>query len=223
MSDLALALFDCDGTLLDGQHTVIEAMGRAFAEHGLGPVEAVHVRQIIGLNLREGIKRLLPAGAGHLTDEVTSAYSAYYTLLRDEHGAVDAMYDGIDAVLEALEARQILLGIATGKSRRGLDSALAAHGIAHRFVTLQTPDTARGKPDPEMILNALAQTGVAANRAAMIGDTSFDMQMARAAGVGAIGVAWGYHPPDALRMAGAEVIVDDAPALGRILIERLGG
>jgi phosphoglycolate phosphatase len=222
MSELALAIFDCDGTLLDGQHTVIAAMGRAFDEHGLGPVAAEDVRGIIGLNLREAITHLLPAPARHLADQVTAAYSAHYGMLREKHGAVDAMYDGIDAVLDSLEARQVLLGIATGKSRRGLDSALAAHGIADRFVTLQTPDTAKGKPDPDMILRALAETGVAADRAVMVGDTSFDMQMAKAAGVTAIGVSWGYHPVDALKLAGADVVVDDGAGLSRALIDRLG-
>lgn len=222
MADLSLAIFDCDGTLLDGQHTVIEAMDEAWNRHGLGPVDPLAVRQVIGLNLRQGIARLVPDHAAGLVDDLVAAYSGAYVALRDEKGVVDAMYNGMAEVLDTLDAQGILLGIATGKSRRGLESALAAHGIADRFVTLQTPDVAKGKPHPDMIERAMSAAGVTPDRTVMIGDTSFDMEMARAAGVGALGVAWGYHPPDSLMLAGAHTIVDHPASLSAAIVDRIG-
>lgn len=223
MSPPALALFDCDGTLLDGQHAVIEAMGAAWKRHGLGPIDPEAVRGIIGLNLHEGIAQLVPDRAADRVDDLVTAYRDAYVALRRERGTLDVMYEGMDDVLQTLGSRGVLLGVATGKSRRGLDAALAAHGLAERFVTLHTSDSvAHGKPHPQMVLEAMAETGAPADRTVMIGDTRFDMQMADAAGVGAIGVAWGYHPPDSLRAAGAHVVVGEPARLLDAIVGRLG-
>ena len=113
------------------------------------------------------------------------------------------------AALDALDDRGVLLGIATGKSRRGLDAVLEQHGLSNRFVTLQTPDIAPGKPDPGMVLQAAAASGVDLQNIAVIGDTVYDVRMARAAGAAAIGVSWGYHEPEELDAAGAECLVAD--------------
>jgi phosphoglycolate phosphatase len=102
----------------------------------------------------------------------------------------------------------LLLGMATGKSRRGVAAILERFGLVSHFVTVQTADTHPSKPDPSMLLKAMAETGVRPADTVMIGDTTFDIEMARAAGAGAIGVAWGYHPVVALEKAGAHVIVD---------------
>lgn len=221
MTRLSLALFDCDGTLLDGQHTVLAAMRDAWADHGLGRPDDDRVRGMIGLTLHDGIGRILPDDAPADAMDVAASYKRAYRVHREQHGAVDPAYPGMAACLDRLEAAGVLLGVATGKSLRGLNSALAAHGWGDRFVTLQTPDHGPGKPNPDMVHRALAEAGVDADRTIMIGDTSFDMEMAVAAGVGAIGVAWGYHPVAALNAAGAERIVDDAEVLTDLLLARL--
>ena len=223
MTRLSLALFDCDGTLLDGQHTVLAAMRDAWADHGLGRPDDDRVRGMIGLALHDAIGRILPEHAEADPVAVMASYRRAYFVHREQHGAVDPAYPGIAECLDRLEQAGILLGVATGKSLRALHAAMAAHGWSDRFVTIQTPDHGPGKPDPNMVHRALAEAGVDADRTIMIGDTSFDMEMAMAAGVGAIGVAWGYHPVEALNAAGAERIVDDAEVLTDLLLTRLAG
>ncbi|MEM7443151.1 MAG: HAD-IA family hydrolase [Pseudomonadota bacterium] len=222
MAPLTLALFDCDGTMLDGQHTVLAAMCDAWAEHGLDRPDDDLVRGMIGLTLHDGIGRILPDGAEVDPHRVADSYKRAYRHHREQHGAVDPAYPGIAECLDRLEAEGVLLGVATGKSLRGLHSALDAHGWNNRFVTLQTPDHGPGKPHPDMVHRALGEAGVEPVHAIMIGDTSFDMEMAVAAGVGAIGVSWGYHATGSLHRAGAEAIVDDAETLTDLLLERLG-
>jgi phosphoglycolate phosphatase len=205
-----LAIFDVDGTLIDSQAFILAAMRAAFAEEGGEPPSDAQTLSIIGLSLPHAVRRLAP----HLSDAAVAAtaerYKAHFVRLRAETGgeAAAPLYPGARAALERLDAAGALLGVATGKARRGLDHALDAHDLRRFFVTTQTADDAPSKPHPGMILNALAATGVDARAAVMIGDTTYDVEMARAAGVRAIGVAWGYHPPEALLAAGAAVVID---------------
>jgi len=144
--------------------------------------------------------------------------------LREETGgeAASPLYPSAREALDRLAAQPAtLLGVATGKARRGLDHALASHGLTRLFQTLQTADLHPSKPHPAMLQAALAETGVEPARAAMIGDSTYDMQMARAAGLFAVGVAWGYHDADALRAAGAETILETFEALDAALDARL--
>ena len=132
------------------------------------------------------------------------------------------MYPGAKAAIESLVQRDdILLGIATGKSRRGVDRLLEREGWQRHFMTIQTADEHPSKPHPSMILTALAQAGTEPHRAVMIGDTTFDMAMARAAGVAALGVEWGYHSAADLTRAGAGRVIgsfgDLTPSLDRLI------
>lgn len=217
-----LVVFDCDGTLVDSQHHIIDCMAAAFAEHGLAPPPPAAVRAVVGLALAEAIGRLLPAGAAADPLHLTESYKRAFFSLRQRPGMIEPLYDGIAATVAQLAEAGFLLGIATGKGRRGLDAVLAAHGLAHHFVTLQTADSAPGKPDPTMLRQAIAEAGAAPATAVMIGDTTFDIEMAMRAGVPSIGVAWGYHPPAALWQAGAAVVVDDCAGLAAA-VERLIG
>ena len=210
MSDraLRLALFDCDGTLVDSQHTIIAAMVSAFGAIGLAAPEPDQVRRVVGLKLDQAILQL--AGGTLAADAVESAvtgYSAAFQALHRDPNHAEPLYDGVVATLEAIEESGWLLGIATGKSHPGLISTLQRHGLHERFVTLQTADRAASKPSPDMVLRALEETGVDRARAVVIGDTSFDMAMAANAGVPCVGVGWGYHPLEELRAAGATEIV----------------
>ncbi len=209
-----LVLFDVDGTLVDSLDHIMAAMERAFAARDLPPPSRAAVREIIGLSLEEAMARLVPALSAEACRALAAAYRQAFFDLHSRGGADAPLFAGIDRVIAALAADPVtLLGVATGKSRRGLDRLFAAHDLARHFHTLQTADAHPSKPHPAMVLAALAETGVRPERAVMVGDTTYDMEMARAAGIVPIGVAWGYHSPAALMAAGAQAIAGDPVAL----------
>ena len=201
-----LAVFDCDGTLVDGQHSIIASMSRAFAAHGLAAPAADAVRHVVGLPLREAIIRLLPDAAEADHTRLESGYVDAYSALRRNGAINDPLFPGAVETLDALDRAGWILGIATGKGRRGLLATLDSHGITGRFAILQTSDLGPGKPNPDMLLNAMNEAGAAPANTVMIGDTVYDMEMARRAGTMAVGVAWGYHPERELRRAGAHAV-----------------
>lgn len=200
---IRLAIFDCDGTLVDGQANICTAMERCFTAAALEPPSRESSRRVVGLSMIEAMQMLLPDGDAGLHAHLADGYRREFHAMRGEGLVDEPLYDGITDLLDALDADGWLLGIATGKSDRGLRLCLEAHGLASRFVTLQTADRHPSKPHPSMIAQALADAGAQAGAALMIGDTSYDMAMAKAAGAVAIGVAWGYHPEEELRAAGA--------------------
>ena len=215
-----LVVFDCDGTLVDSAHTIVAAMQESFRLGGRDRPEAEAVRRQIGLSLEYAIANLL---AGVIDAEVLRLAESYRGIVRawrEVEGIAEPLFPGIRAAIAALTRPERFLGIATGKNRRGLDHTLAAHGLSGYFHTLQTGDCALSKPDPDMVLRALAETGCTAAETVVVGDTSFDMAMARAAGARAIGVAWGYHERGELLAAGAELVLEQAadlpPALSRL-------
>ena len=182
---------------------------------------AAAVREVVGLDLRQAIARLHPAGRAADHAAMAGHYKAAFRAAcgRDAHH--EPLYPGAGAALDALEAAGVLLGIATGKGRDGLLATLERHGLAGRFTTLQTADRGPSKPDPAALYRALEETGVDAKDAVMIGDTSFDMAMAESAGIAAVGVGWGYHPAAALYRAGALTVVESyqtlVPTLERLV------
>ncbi|MBV8971346.1 MAG: HAD-IA family hydrolase [Sphingomonadaceae bacterium] len=213
-----LAVFDCDGTLVDSQVNIINAMRVAFAAVGHPAPDDHAIRHIVGLSLFETMATLVPDGDAALHAALADEYrGAFHRLRADGTLAAEPLYPGIRDLLPTLETRGWLLGVATGKSDRGLALILAHHDIAHHFVTLQTADRHPSKPHPAMLELAMAQAGATPAETVMIGDTGFDMAMARAAGARAIGVDWGYHPPEALRVAGAEAVVGSTDALLALL------
>lgn len=219
-----LVIFDCDGTLLDGQHLVIAAMNAAFAAHGLAQPDDRATRRVIGLSLKIAVTRVLGEGQEHHADNVTETFKTAFHDIRASNTVEEPFYDGARELIQTLSARNdVLLGIATGKSRRGVDLMLDREGWHDTFVTIQTADNAPSKPHPGMVSNALSESGVDARNCIMIGDTTFDMEMARAAHVSAFGVAWGYHDVGSLAEAGAHMILDDYEALSTALSGRFIG
>ena len=198
-----LAIFDCDGTLVDSQHNICVAMERCFAAAGLAPPAREHTRAVVGLSLVEAMRAMLPDAGDDDHVELADAYKRAFQGMRAEGLADEPLYDGVAELIDGLEADGWLLGIATGKSDRGVALCLEHHGLAGRFVTIQTADRHPSKPHPSMIEQALADAVAAAEARLMIGDTSYDMAMARAAGVTAVGAGWGYHDADTLVRAGA--------------------
>lgn len=208
-----LAVFDCDGTLSDGQAAVCAAMARAFSDVGCAVPAGHAIRRIVGLSLPVAVRHLAPDAAPEVHAGIVDAYRAAYFRAREQGLVAEPLYDGIAELLRSLHGKGWLLGVATGKSDRGLTGCLVNHGIADLFVTLQTADRHPSKPDPAMLAAAMAEAGADAAGTVMIGDTAFDIAMARAAGCRALGVAWGYHAPDELLAAGAHAVAETAAEL----------
>jgi phosphoglycolate phosphatase len=218
---MRLAVFDCDGTLVDGQADVCWAMERAFTRAGLAAPDNQAVRRIVGLSLPAAVRSLAPALSEDQNRAVTEFYRASFRARREEGLLDEPLYDGIADLLRDLHATGWSLAVATGKSDRGLAACLATHGIADLFVSLQTADRHPSKPHPAMLEAAMFEAGALPGQAVMIGDTSFDMVMARSIGVTAIGVDWGYHDASELRASGAARVVATAAALAAALEEAL--
>ncbi|NVD29177.1 HAD-IA family hydrolase [Parasphingorhabdus flavimaris] len=212
-----LALFDCDGTMVDSQANICASMDQAFTKHGLVPPDHHLVRRIVGLSLTEAVAQLHPEGDHEIVAAVTQSYKDGFVELRQAGGLHEPLYDGLLEILETLEASGWVLGVATGKSDRGLRHVLETHGLSDRFVTLQTADRHPSKPHPAMVELAILEAGAAPETTAMIGDTSFDMEMAVNARVRAVGVDWGYHDEHELISAGAEVVAATMSDLNGIL------
>ena len=218
---MRLAVFDCDGTLVDGQADVCWAMERAFARAGLPAPEVSAVRRAVGLSLPQAVRALAPNLSEDQNRAVTEFYRSSFRARREEGLLDEPLYDGIADLLRDLHGAGWSLAVATGKSDRGLAACLATHGIADLFVSLQTADRHPSKPHPAMLEAALFEAGATREQAVMIGDTSFDMLMARSIGVAGIGVGWGYHAAPELLASGAARVVGTADALAAALEEAL--
>ena len=203
-----LIVFDCDGTLVDSQQLIVEAARQTLLAHGLEPLEASAVRAVIGLSLELALAQLVPDADERMLISLVATYRASWRLLRTQ-GVLEPLFPRAREVLDILDRNGHLLGVATGKSRAGLLQVLDHHGLTARFVSFQTADRHPSKPHPSMLQEAMRETGSEPSETLMVGDTSFDMEMARAAGARPIGVAWGNHPLELLEAAGAEVILQN--------------
>jgi phosphoglycolate phosphatase len=213
-----LAVFDCDGTLIDGQASICHAMEAAFAEVALPAPDKHQIRRMVGLSLPQAVRKLVPDIDEDMQRDIVDAYKRAFRAQREAGELSQPLFDGIAEVLDALHGAGWLLAVATGMSRRGLDHCLATHGLTRHFVSLQTADDNPSKPHPAMLEAALFEADAEAAQAVMIGDTVYDIQMARDAGVRAIGVDWGYHAPEELTAAGAEFVATSPAALKEYLL-----
>ncbi|MEQ8699788.1 MAG: HAD-IA family hydrolase [Bauldia litoralis] len=218
---IRLVVFDCDGTMIDSQAGIYDAVSAAWGTLGLTPPPRETARRVVGLPLDRAIAELAPECGPDDHAALCDRYREAFALNRANETLEEPMFPGLVEALDAIEGAGMLLGVATGKSARGLSASLERHGLDRRFVTLQTSDRAPGKPAPDMVLRAMADTGADPDTTVVIGDTSYDMEMAVNAGVAAIGVAWGYHPAEELTDTGAAAIIDhysQAPDAVRRLI-----
>ena len=207
-----LVVFDVDGTLVDSQHHIVAAQARAFTAHGLEPPPRATALSVVGLSLDEAFVAL--AGVHAPIAGLAEAYKDAWADLRRQPHYEEAIFPGAREALTALGAQPgLVLGIATGKSNRGVAALLESQDLGGYFSTIQTADDHPSKPHPSMLVAAMTETGVAATATAMVGDTSYDMAMAVAAEVRPLGVAWGYHEPAALRAAGAASVAESFSAL----------
>ncbi|MCB1356245.1 MAG: HAD-IA family hydrolase [Maritimibacter sp.] len=217
LPELSLVIFDMDGTLVDSGSLILEVFARTFATVGHPVPEPQDVLTLLGLSLPVLMARLMPEADAATLARAVAVHKAGFVALRQERGAAAApLFAGARAEIERLAAiPEVLIGAATGMARRGLDHVLAVHGFERAFVTRQCADGHPSKPHPSMLEAALAETGVAAGRAVMIGDTTYDMEMAANAGIAGIGVSWGHHRPAELLAAGARIVVEDFAGLAR--------
>lgn len=214
---LRLAAFDLDGTLVDSRKTITQAMGQAFAHVGLPDPGYEGTRQVVGLSLETACARIAPDDiAPEDLEALIGAFRGAFVAFRADPDFAEPLYPGGPELVATLEEAGWLLSVATGKNRRGIDTLFDRYpALGRAFTVIRCADDGPSKPHPHMLDDALAETGVDARDAVMIGDTSHDMAMARAAGVRAHGVTWGFHTPDEIRAAGAHAVHDDFACLER--------
>lgn len=205
---MQLVIFDCDGTLVDSQALIQAAMTGAFAALGLAPPDRIRTLSVVGLSLPEAMARMLPEASPATHLAAADSYKAAAIALRDDAAYAEPFFSGArETILALADEPGVLLGLATGKSRRGVDRLIAHAGFDGVFAAIETADSAPSKPHPGMILQAMQTAGCNPSMTTMVGDTTFDLDMARNAGVRGIGVAWGYHPVASLQASGADHIV----------------
>jgi|APTNR8051073442_1049403.scaffolds.fasta_scaffold14895_2 phosphoglycolate phosphatase len=203
-----LCILDCDGTLVDSQQPIIEAMSMAFRRQGLDEPEPATVKRLVGLPLADAVAALLDDRSDDLVKALSDGYRTAYGDLRRANGALEPLFPGMIVALDALQSNGWRLAIATGKSKRGVLATLRHHDLVERFESIQTPDSAAGKPAPDMVFRAIEETGADASATVVVGDTAYDMLMAANAGVAGLGVAWGYHHADELNASGAAAVIE---------------
>ncbi len=202
-----LVLLDVDGTLVDSARIILDSQAEACAEHGVAfPGREIGL-SVVGLSLEIALTEL--TRRADLAPAITESYKRIFHEKRQDPNYTEPLYPGVKDTVEALLAREdVLLGIATGKSRRGANYILEREGWTRRMAIIRTADDGPSKPHPAMILGACEELGVAPDRTSMVGDSVFDMQMAKAAGARAIAVSYGFQPVAALEAAGADAVID---------------
>ncbi len=216
-----LVVFDADGTLVDSQAHIHAAMVETFTAFDHPPPALAGTRSIIGLTLDQAIARLLGRPVDGQVAEMTRYYKDTFHRLAAHPEMHAPLFPGIEQLVDELAGHDdVFLAIASGKSRRGIDEMLETHDLRGRFTALRTADDCPSKPHPAMVLECCEEVGIAPARAMVVGDTSFDIEMARAAGAGAIGVAWGYHAPSELHEAGAHAVVDEPGEIAVMVRDR---
>lgn len=217
---MMLIIFDCDGTIVDSQAGIVMAMQHAFTSLRMVPPSRAQTLAVIGLSLPEAFAALAPEAEIGTRFELAERYKRAFRELDSDPSDLDLLFPGAKAIIEQLAAsNEMTLGMATGKSRQGVERLFTREGWHQQFATIQTADDHPSKPHPSMVLAAMRETDIPASATVVIGDTSYDMLMARAAGCTALGVAWGYHTSAELREAGAHKIIDRFEEIPKALEE----
>ena len=213
-----VAVFDWDGTLVDSTRAIVIAIQNAAADLGLPVPSAAQASHVIGLGLHDALQMAVPA----LTQERLPAYIDRYRVHYMSRDAQLGAFEGIEPMLDALTQAGIALAVATGKSRQGLNRALDQFDWRRRFVATRCADEGEPKPHPWMLQDLALELDIAPSDMLMIGDTTHDLGMARAAGASAIGVTYGAHERSQLLREPSLMLVDSVPDLRLALFSRFG-
>ncbi|MDT0616898.1 HAD-IA family hydrolase [Salinisphaera sp. P385] len=219
MTPPELIIFDWDGTVMDSAAEIVMSMQRAIQDIGLPERDADRMRELIGLGLNDVLARLFPEMEVDRVKALLTAYRRRYTA----PGGESRPFAGAEAAIADLHGRGHWLAVATGKSRRGLDRNFRETGLGQYFRFSRCADETTPKPAPDMLEDILLQSATMPDAALMVGDTEYDMRMARDAGVAAVGVACGVHDTDRLMTAGALAVIPDVAALPAWLTARADG
>ncbi|CDM23542.1 hypothetical protein BN940_05366 [Castellaniella defragrans 65Phen] len=211
-------IFDWDGTLLDSTHHIVGALLGACRDLGLREPSREEAGWVIGLSLQAALYRLVPELGADRVDAFVGRYRAHFMALQHEM----RLFEGQARLLRELSAGGAVLGVATGKSRRGLDESIERLGLHDLFHATRTVDEARGKPDPDMLLQLLAELDLAPETVLMVGDTTHDVLMAQAAGVDSLAVAYGAHAPSLLESARPTALAATVPDMQAWIRARAG-
>ena len=220
MTDLRLAVFDLDGTLIDSAGSIVEGIQACWQACGFPDVDPLHVRRVIGLPWDQSMQVLLPGSGERELGLVRAYYDDVVAGRRTPPPRREPPFAGACETLGTLADAGFLLAIVTSRGSHRVHDILAACGIAERFLTVKTVDHGPGKPNPYLLLQAMSEAGVSPERTVMVGDTTYDILMARAAGTHGVGVSWGVHEMGELVAAGAHRVVDrfeDIPPIVRAL------
>jgi len=209
-SDYELIVFDWDGTLMDSEARIVACLQMAAGDLGLPVPSPAASRDIIGLGLHQAVARLFGEQDEAGVQRIADAYRVHFL---GDAVAPSALFEGVEQVLRQLEAAGYMLAVATGKSRRGLDKELERTGLGPLFHYTRCADETFSKPHPQMMLDILDYLGMQPERAVMVGDTEYDVQMARGARADAVGVSYGVHAPERLLAQGALHCLDDIAEL----------
>ncbi|MDR6797335.1 HAD-IA family hydrolase [Acinetobacter calcoaceticus] len=206
-----LVIFDWDGTLYNSVGQIVASLQHAAEQHELSLTDEA-AKSIIGLGLPEVMQTLFPE-APELHDSILKAYGDHYIA----NSTNDAWFDGVAELLHDLKAQGLKLAVATGKNRRGLDRVIAKTQSTHLFDVTRAANETRSKPDPLMLQEILTVTGVSVERAVMIGDSSYDLEMAQRLNMPRIGVGYGVHSSEVLQQFKPLTIAKDVQELHRFL------
>ncbi|MDY0309116.1 MAG: HAD-IA family hydrolase [Castellaniella sp.] len=211
-------IFDWDGTLLDSTYHIVEALLGACRDLDLREPSREEAGWVIGLSLQAALYRLVPDLGADRVDAFVERYRVHFMALQHEM----RLFEGQAGLLHDLSAGGVVLGVATGKSRRGLDASIEQLGLRDLFRATRTADEARGKPDPDMLLQLLAELDLVPDTVLMVGDTTHDVLMAQAAGVDSLAVGYGAHAPSLLESARPTALVGTVPDMQAWIRARTG-
>ena len=216
---MRLIVFDCDGTLVDSQQTIITATEAALGAHDFASPDRRDILYAVGLPVDVAMRRHAPEASDDQIINMLDIYRETYQQLVQQDDRGQVMFEGMhEQIIKLGNMDDTLLGIITMKSRRGLERVVDAYDIRQFFQVLKSADDGPGKPNPDLMLDAIRETGVDASQALMVGDTSFDILMAKSAGTKAIGVGWGYQTVEELEESGADAIAETPEDLNDLLV-----
>lgn len=206
-----LIIFDWDGTLMDSAQKIANCIKAAARDVELAEPTDQAAKNIIGLGLYEAMHRLFPDSEKSTLDRLIESYKTHFVI---QDSTEQGLFNGVEAGLKALDRAGAVLAVATGKSRVGLDRVLSEVALAPYFITTRCADETRSKPHPQMLHDILDFTAIEPHKAIMIGDTTFDMDMAANAGMAGLGAGYGVHSESMLRDSKA---VEVAESFGDII------